>query len=125
MQELLEAAARETGTSEAAVGDALRILVGYLDETCDAESMKELRVAAPGLAALGPPKAAGKGFLSGFLGGHGALLALPGKLSKVGFGPGQTKKLLPLVLTWLRRHVEPDLWARIEAQLPSVLTGRK
>lgn len=124
MREFVAELAEESGRAPGEVEGALGILMAYLLDTVRADTADKLRAALPGLAGLAEPHRS-RGFFGAVLGGTGALMALPGKLSKLGFDRPAAKKVGPRILTWLRGRVDPALWDEVEGQLPAMLRKKK
>lgn len=121
MKELVDDLAQHSDRTPAQVEGALGVLMGYLLDTVKGPTAKKLEAALPDLARVAGPHRAQGGLFGAFAGGTAGLMALPGKLAKQGFDQPRVKQLGPKVLSWLKQHVDPELWREVEGQLPGFL----
>jgi hypothetical protein len=124
MQTLVQDIAQECGLGEDKVRGALGVLMGYLLDAIKKPTERRVQQAHPELCRLAKAyrkKPGGGGFFGALLGSKADLLALPGKLSRMGVGRGALKKLVPMTLDWLRENTSEELWAQVKSELPSSL----
>lgn len=122
MEDLIVELAEQGGLQPESVRAALGILMAFLLDTVQEGTREKLRRAHPDLHGLADPHRRKPGLFASMLGGNAALLALPGRLARVGVGTGHLRTLGPRVGDYLRQRTDAALWEEVEGQLPGLLT---
>ncbi len=122
MQELFDSLSRQLGIDATQAQSGAAILFKAAQDKLGSDEFQKLLGGVPGLNdLLQQAPASGGGLLGGLasaLGGNAAILAnLVSGFSKVGLSIDTARKFVPIVIDFLRKHVSPDVVAKIEAAL--------
>lgn len=122
LKQLIHDLDQESGLGESRIRGALGMLMGFLLDCLQRGTEAKVAREHPELCALArdhrkPP--GGGGLFGALLGPKAELLALGGRLSRIGVGTDMLKKLGPRVLGWLEERTSPELWQEVRTQLPT------
>lgn len=122
MKELLDQLTRKLGIDTQQAQSGAAILFKAAQDKLGGGEFHELLGGVPGLGDLVKLAPAGGGGLLGglaaALGGNAAMLAnVVSGFSKLGLSADTARKFVPIVIDFLRKHVSPDVVAKVEAAL--------
>lgn len=126
MQELIDQLTKQLGINAGQAQSGAGILFNAAKEKLGGGEFQKLLGSVPGIGDLlkhAPAAGGGGGLLGGLasaIGGNAAMLAnVVSGFSKIGLTPDMAKRFVPIVLDFLRKHVSPDVIAKIESALRS------
>jgi len=123
MKELFDSLCGQLGIDATQAQSGAAILFKAAEDKLGSDEFQKLLGGVPGLSDLvkQAPAGGGGGLLGGLasaLGGNAAILAnVVSGFSKLGLSVDTAKKCVPIVIDFLRKHVSPDVVAKIEAAL--------
>lgn len=122
MKELLDQLTQKLGIDTQQAQSGAAILFKAAQDKLGGGEFHKLLGGVPGLGDLVKLAPAGGGGLLGglaaALGGNAAMLAnVVSGFSKLGLSADTARKFVPIVIDFLRKHVSPDVVAKVEAAL--------
>jgi hypothetical protein len=122
MKELFDSLSQQLGIDATQAQSGAAILFKAAQDKLGSGEFQKLLGGVPGLSDLVKLAPSGGGGLLGglasALGGNAAILAnVVSGFSKLGLSVDTARKFAPIVIDFLRKHVSPDVVAKIEAAL--------
>ena len=123
MKELIDALTKQLGVSGAQAEGGAAVLLKAAKDKMGSEEFSKLLGGIPGLGDLmkKAPAAGGGGLLggiAGMMGGNAGLIAtIVGGFGKLGLSADDAKRFAPLMMSYLRGKVGPDVASKLEKTL--------